>query len=45
VWLFGLSKGASQAGGVAFASQGLVLLVAVLLVLLGRKAAARGWSA
>ena len=45
VWLFGLSKAASQAGAVAFMLQGLVMLVAVLLVMLGRKAVTRGWSA
>jgi hypothetical protein len=45
VWLFVLSKSASQAGAIAFVLQGLVLLVAVLLVMLGRKAVARGWSA
>jgi hypothetical protein len=43
-WLFVLSKSAAQAGAVAFALQGLVLLVAVGLVMLGRKAAAKGWS-
>jgi hypothetical protein len=45
VWLFGLSDAAAQAGGVAFVLQGLVLLIAVGLVLLGRRAAARGWIA
>ena len=44
VSLFGLSKAAAPAGGVAIVLQGLVLLVAVGLVLLARKASARGWS-
>lgn len=44
-WLFGLSGAAAQAGPVAFVLQGLVLLIAVGLVLLARKAAARGWLA
>ena len=42
VSLFGLSNGAAQP--VAFVLQGLVLLVAVGLAMLGRKAVARGWS-
>jgi hypothetical protein len=45
VWLFGLSKAAPQAGAVAFVLQGLVLLIAVGLVMLGRNAVKRGWSA
>ena len=45
VWLFGMSGAAGQAGMVAFVTQGLVLLVAVGLVLLARRATARGWSA
>ena len=44
-WLFGLSRTAAQAGAVAFVLQGLVLLIAVGLVMLGRKAVARGWIA
>jgi len=43
--LFALSGSAAQAGTVAFVLQGLVLLIAVGLVLLGRKAAAHGWIA
>lgn len=45
VWLFGMSNSAAQARTVAFVLQGLVLLIAVGLVILGRKAAARGWTA
>ena len=45
VWLFGLSGAAAQAGAVAFVLQGLVLLIAAGLVMLGRKALARGWLA
>jgi len=45
VWLFGMSGTAAQAGAVAFVLQGIVLLVAVGLVLLGRQAVARGWLA
>jgi hypothetical protein len=45
VWLFGLSAGAAQAGAVAFVLQGLVLLVAIGLAMLGRNASARGWIA
>ena len=44
VWLFGLSSASAQAGAVVFVLQGLVLLVAIGLVMLGRSAAARGWS-
>jgi len=43
--LFGLSGAASQAGPVAFILQGLVVVIAVALVALGRKAAANGWLA
>jgi hypothetical protein len=45
VWLFALSGAAAQAGAVGAVLQGLVLLIAVGLVLLARKAAARGWFA
>lgn len=45
VWLFGMSGAAAQAGPVAFVLQGLVLVIAIALVLLARKATARGWSA
>jgi len=45
VWLFGLSGAAAQAGAVAFALQGLVLLIASGLVMLGRRALTRGWIA
>jgi hypothetical protein len=41
--LFVLTNAAKLAGPVAFVLQGLVLLVAVGLVILARKAAARGW--
>jgi hypothetical protein len=41
--LFVLSDAARQAGPVPMVLQGLVLLVAIGLVLLARKAAARGW--
>lgn len=44
VWLFGLSDAAAQAGAVAFVLQGLVLLVAIALVALGRTAVAQGRS-
>jgi hypothetical protein len=43
VALFGLSTAAAQAGPAAFALQGLVLVIAVALVMLGRKADAQGW--
>lgn len=43
--LFVLSDAAAQAGAAAYAIQGFVLLVAVGLVLLARKAATRGWLA
>lgn len=43
LWLFVLSDAAAQAGGAAFMLQGIVLLVAVALAVLARKAAARGW--
>ncbi|HET9484094.1 MAG TPA: hypothetical protein VFO79_09070 [Xanthomonadales bacterium] len=41
--LFVLADGASLAGPVAVVMQGVVLLVGIGLVLLARKAAARGW--
>ena len=43
VGLFALSGAAAQAGQAVVALQGLVLLIGVGLVLLARKAAARGW--
>ena len=43
--LFLLTNAAAQAGAVAMLLQGIVLLVAIGLVLLARKAAARGWLA
>lgn len=43
--LFVLSAAAAQAGPLAMVLQGLVLLIAIGLVLLARKAAARGWIA
>jgi hypothetical protein len=44
VWLFGLSGTGAQAGVIVFVLQGLVLLVAVGLVVLGLRAEARGWT-
>lgn len=41
--LFVLIDGASLAGPAAVVLQGLVLLIAIGLIALGRKAAARGW--
>ena len=41
--LFVLAKGASLAGPVAVAMQGLVLAIGIGLVVLSRKAIARGW--
>jgi hypothetical protein len=43
--LFVLSKAAAQTAPVALVLQGLVLLIAIGLVLLARRAAARGWIA
>jgi len=43
--LFVLAGGARLAGGTAIALQGLVLLVALGLVLLARRASANGWLA
>lgn len=45
IGLFVLSDAASAAGPSAFGLQGLVLVVAIGLVLLGRKAARQGWLA
>ena len=45
LWLFVMSDAAAQAGGAVFALQGLVLLVAIALAVLARKATARGWIA
>lgn len=44
VWLFFMS-GVSQADPVAMALQALVLLIAIGLVMVARKAAAQGWIA
>lgn len=44
VWLFGLSDSGAAAGAAAYVLQGLVLVIAVALLLLANKAAARGWS-
>jgi hypothetical protein len=44
-WLFVLSEPAAPPAPVALLLQGLVLLIAIGLVLLARKAAARGWIA
>lgn len=45
VALFVMSSAAAQAGTVAYVLQGLVLAIAIGLVLLARKAIARGWIA
>ena len=45
VWLFALSEAAAQTSTVAMVLQGLVLVIAIGLVVLARKAVARGWSA
>ena len=45
VWLFGMSGAASAGAAAAFILQGLVLAIAVALVMLARKAMARGWIA
>ncbi len=45
LWLFAMSGAASAAGPAAFVLQGLVLLIGIGLVLLARKASARGWLA
>lgn len=41
--LFVIAGAATQAGAAVFVLQGLVVVVAIALVLLGRKAIARGW--
>lgn len=41
--LFVMSGAIAQAGAVALVLQGLVLVVSIALVMLARKAAARGW--
>lgn len=43
VWLFALSDAAAETNAVALVLQGLVLAISVALVMLSRKAAARGW--
>jgi len=43
--LFLMSGAVSAAGPVALVLQGVVLIVSIALVFLGRKAAARGWIA
>jgi hypothetical protein len=43
VSLFGLTDAAAEAGPTAMVLQGLVLLIAIGLVLLARRATARGW--
>ena len=45
LWLFGLSGAAAQAGAVAVILQGLVLVIAVGLIALARRATAQGWLA
>jgi len=45
VALFVVSSAAAQAGTVAYVLQGLVLAIAIGLVLLARRAIARGWIA
>ena len=45
LWLFGLSSASAQAGAVVFVLQGFVLLVAIGLVMLARKAVAQAWIA
>jgi hypothetical protein len=45
VYLFGLGGAAAAAGAVVYVLQGVVLLVAVGLVLLSRKALRSGWLA
>lgn len=41
--IFVISDAGAQAGAVAYAMQGVVLMIAIGLVLLARKAAAQGW--
>jgi hypothetical protein len=43
IWLFALSDAGKIAGSLAYVLQGLVLVVAVALVLLARRARASGW--
>ena len=43
LWLFVLSGAVGQVGVVAFVTQGLVLVISVALVVLARRASARGW--
>ena len=43
LWLFVLSGAAKEAGPVAFIVQGVVLAISVGLVVLARRASARGW--
>lgn len=43
VALFAIAGAATQAGAAVFVLQGLVVVIAIVLVLLGRKAIARGW--
>jgi hypothetical protein len=43
IGLFALAGSASQAGAVAWVLQGVVLAIAIGLVVLARKAKARGW--
>lgn len=43
LWLFGLSRAAAQAGALAFVVQAMVLIVAIALVVLARKAATHLW--
>lgn len=45
LWLFGMSGSVAQAGPAAIVLQGLVLVVAIALLLLGRNAAANRWIA
>ena len=45
IGLFALTEAGSQAGPTALALQGLVLVIAVGLVILGLRAAARVWLA
>ena len=45
IGLFGMTEAASQAGAAVIGLQGLVLVVAVALVVLGRTALSRGWLA
>ena len=44
-WLFGLSSASAQASAVVYVLQGLVLLIAIGLVVLARKAVAQYWIA